>query len=106
MSSQYFNKNLALELTAEAVATFVLVSVVLYVGEPIAVAIALAAAIYLCSRLSKGSVNPAVSLGLFFRGDLSGPYLIMYVLAEIIGACLAVLWYKSAGYRRSTGTLG
>lgn len=106
MSSQYFNKNLAFELTAEAIATFVLVSVVLHVGEPIAVAIALAAGVYLCSRVSKGSINPAVSLGLFFRGDLSGPYLIMYILAEVIGACLAVLWYKSIGYRRSAVSLG
>ena len=105
MSSQYFNKNLAIELTAEAIGTFILVSVVLFVGDPIAVAIALAAGIYICSKVSKGSLNPAVSLGLFFRGDLNGPYLIMYILAEIIGACLAVLWYKSVGYRRSPSAL-
>lgn len=96
----YSNRNLAMELAAEAIGTFVLIAVILFVGEPIAVAVALLAGIYLTKNISKGSLNPAVSIGLFFRGDLTMPYTIMYILAEVIGGCLAVLWYKSVGWRR------
>jgi glycerol uptake facilitator-like aquaporin len=70
---------------AELVGTFIFVSIILITGNPIAIAVGLLAVIYFTSSLSKGSLNPAVSISLFCRGDLNLSKLFIYILAEVLG---------------------
>ena len=88
-------------ILAELLGTFFFVSVILaitttYSGNifvPIVIGLALAAAIYFTATSSKGSMNPAVTLALYARGDLSGTSAILYMVAEFTGAALAFLWW-------------
>jgi glycerol uptake facilitator-like aquaporin len=85
---------------AETLATFFFVSVILAttsVGEvlaPFLIGLALTAGIYFTSKASLGSLNPAVSLALFFRGNIDLPTTLVYIVAEILGALLAFTWWK------------
>jgi glycerol uptake facilitator-like aquaporin len=80
----------------EFLGTFFFVSVILHVGEPIPIAVALLAAIYFTSRFSKSNINPAVSVALFARGDMSGSSLLGYVAAQVLGALAAFAWLEKA----------
>lgn len=78
---------------AEFVTTFIFTSVILFTGQPIAIGITLIALILFASEFSKGSLNPAVTIGLMFRGDLDSKQTLLYIGAEVTGAiCAAVLY--------------
>ena len=79
------------KLLVELIGTFVFLSVILKSGEAIPIAIALAAAIYLGSG---GHFNPAVSLMQFLNKKLSSTDLILYVGAQLLGAVIALAYYK------------
>lgn len=88
-------------LLAEFIGTFFFISVILivtwkYPGNilvPFVVGLALALGIYFAISASLGSLNPAVTLALYSRGDLSGNMAILYMIAEFFGAMLAfVCW--------------
>lgn len=89
-------------LLAEMAGTFFFVTVILaittsYSGNilvPLVVGLALAVGIYFTVHTSKGSLNPAVTLALYARGDLCGADAAMYMVAEFFGAMLAFLWWK------------
>lgn len=89
-------------LLSEFVGTFIFVSVILLVTSlypnniivPLIIGLALAVAIYFAMTTSLGSLNPAVSIALYARGDLSGSATVMYILAEILGAVLAFMWWR------------
>ena len=88
-------------ILAELIGTFFFVSVILavtttYTGNifvPIVIGLALALAIYFVSSSSLGSMNPAVTLALYARGNLTGCNAILYIVAEFVGAALAFLWW-------------
>lgn len=89
-------------LLAEFIGTFFFVTVILvltsqFVGN-IAVALliglGLAVAIYFVGAASKGSLNPAVTLALYSRGDLAGSTAVLYIIAELFGAMLAFVWWS------------
>lgn len=81
-------------IICEILGVFVFFSVILSVGEPIPIVIGLLAAIYAFGKLS-GHFNPGVSFMMWLKGDLSFNTFITYVLAQLVGATLALLWYKN-----------
>jgi glycerol uptake facilitator-like aquaporin len=85
-------------LLAEFLGTFFFVAVILATAgaQPIAVAVALLAAIYLAASFSGGHINPAVSLAMFAKGTIGAPKLVGYVLSQAVGALLAVAWFVFA----------
>lgn len=84
------------ELFAEGLGTFFFLGVILASGgNVLTIAVGLAAAIYLVSKFSGANLNPAVSLMLFAKGDLTGSKCITYILAQIIGGLVALVWHQS-----------
>jgi aquaporin Z len=87
---------------AELIGTFIFIAVILYVTTPnsqtvlipLVIGLTLAIAIWFTLPISKGSMNPAVSIALGLRGDLTPVGCVVYIIAEIIGALLAFAWWK------------
>ena len=88
-------------LLAEFLGTFIFVSIILFITTmypgnivvPLIIGLGLALAIYFALTTSLGSLNPAVTMALYARGDLPGMTGIMYVVAELLGALFAyMLW--------------
>jgi aquaporin Z len=78
----------------EFLGTFILISVILIVGEPIPIAVALLAVIYLVGKLSGGHVNPVVTLSMFMNNKISSMDFGGYVIAQCFGAVAAVYFAK------------
>lgn len=78
----------------EFVGTFIFLSVILLTGDPIAIGIALMAAIYLCRKVSGSHFNPAVNLMLFLDNKLSTNQLVGQTVAQLLGAVAALSYYK------------
>ncbi len=86
----------------EILTTFILVFVVMAVATderapaaiaPIAVGFALAVGVFIAGPVTRGSVNPARSLGqMIVAGDLTSVWL--YVLGPLIGGVLGALLYN------------
>ena len=83
---------------AELLGTFVLVGVGSMAilssdGNVVAISfgfgLALLAAIYMFGSVSGGHVNPAVTLAMMLRGQISGADLVGYIVAQLAGALLA-----------------
>jgi glycerol uptake facilitator-like aquaporin len=89
-------------LLAEFLGTFFFVSIILFITTmypgnivvPLVIGLALALSIYFAFSTSLGSLNPAVSVALYARGDLSGGAAALYIVAELLGAVCAFLWWK------------
>ena len=89
---------------AEFIGTFIFVSVILNVTSaksiygviaPLAIGLTLAICIFFCVPTSKGSMNPAVSIALYFKkGGLVASEVAVYIVVEILAALLAVAWFK------------
>ena len=83
------------KVVVEIIGTFFFLSVILRtltdssVG-PIAVAVALLAAIYFGASTSGAHFNPAVSFSMLLKNKIEFNLFIAYVLAQLIGAALAV----------------
>jgi glycerol uptake facilitator-like aquaporin len=84
------------ELFAEGLGTFFFLGVILASGgNVVTIAVGLAAAIYLVSKFSGANLNPAVSIMLFAKGDLTGNKCVSYILAQVIGGLVALVWHQS-----------
>ena len=83
------------QLLAELIGTFIFFGVILQVGQPIPIGIALIAVIYLIGPISGGHVNPGVSLLMYGKGDIDLTTLLTYIPAQLLGAFLAYMWYKN-----------
>jgi glycerol uptake facilitator-like aquaporin len=86
-------------ILAEALGSFFFVSVILAtagveVMAPLVIGLALAISIYFTSKASMGSMNPIVTVALALTGKLDIPTSAVYIIAELIGAVLAVMWWK------------
>jgi aquaporin Z len=79
---------------AEFLGTFVFLSVILTVGEPIPVAVALLASIYLVGNISGAHVNPVVSVSMYLNDKLSSSDLGGFVVAQLLGGVAAVYFAK------------
>lgn len=91
-----YKTRMLFEIFAEALGTFFFLGVILASGgQVLTIVIGLAASIYLVSKFSSAHLNPAVSVMMLAKGDINGTKCISYVLAQIIGALLALTWYQS-----------
>ena len=82
-----------LKYLIEFIGTFIFLSVIIAVGEPIPIAIGLLAAIYFGGHISGGHFNPAVSLMMFLKNSLNINDLPFYILAQCAGAAAAYYFY-------------
>jgi glycerol uptake facilitator-like aquaporin len=85
---------------AEFLGTFLLVIAILFTGKPVFIAAGFLLAISMIGPLSGGHINPAVSFAMSFKGDLPWRELPQYVVAQLLGAFVALQVYK--GIKRST----
>lgn len=96
---------------AELIGTFFFVSVILNVTNdvnnaaignlaPLAIGAALMVCIYMTNNISKGSFNPAVSIALGLRKKLTTNETMEYIVAEVLGALLAIGWFYYVNGKR------
>tara|TARA_B100000941_G_C28376302_1_gene484904 strand:+ start:558 stop:830 length:273 start_codon:yes stop_codon:yes gene_type:complete len=78
----------------ELIGTFVFLSVILRVGQPIPIAVALLSAIYFGGSISGGHFNPAVSFMMYLNNALTMNDLPMYVVAQLTGGAAALYFHK------------
>ncbi len=82
----------------ELIATFFFIAVILLTASQIygafSIGLALTIGILFVSKLSLGALNPAVAIALWAKGAIKATTAIIYILAEIIGGLLAVLWWN------------
>lgn len=87
-------------LLAEMLGTFLFFSVILATSSfdncasgmaPIAIAVGLLTAIYFGGKISGGHFNPAVSIMMFFKGNIPLITAVGYIISQIIGGLLALL---------------
>ena len=83
-----------LSYLVEFIGTFVFLSVILRVGEPIPIAIGLLAAIYFGGSISGGHFNPAVSVMMFLKKSLPMNKLLLYIVAQVLGGVAALEFSK------------
>ena len=76
-------------LFVEFLGTFIFLSVILKVGEPLPIVVALAAVIYWGGSISGGHFNPAVSIMMFLKGNKNILTTLLYITCQIIGAIVA-----------------
>lgn len=79
---------------AEFVGVTAFVLVILFTGHPIAIGVALTLIIYAVRGISGGHINPAVSVAMASLKKISMPTLAGYVVAQTLGALLAVFLFK------------
>lgn len=80
-------------IIAEIIGTFIFFSGLLAIPVfgPFAGAIGLLAGIYFSAKISGGHLNPAFSVIMAFRGDISVVSAIAYITSQVIGGLLALL---------------
>ena len=79
---------------AEFLGTLFFVYVVVATGNPLAIGATLALSVLLASRISGGHINPAVSVVMASLGKISTADLMPYIIAQILGALVALELYK------------
>jgi aquaporin Z len=84
-------------LLAELIGSFLFYVVILTTGQPIAIAVALLAAIYFGGHISGGHYNALVTLMMILRGDVTFTTGVLYVLMQTFAALFAFAWYKQTG---------
>jgi glycerol uptake facilitator-like aquaporin len=77
----------------EFIGTFLFFSVILGVGQPIPVVIALLAAIYFGGSVSGGHFNPGITFMRVMDETLSTNDAVLYVGAQLLAAYCAYLFY-------------
>jgi len=82
------------KLIAEFFGTFILLSAILFSGNPLFIAAGFLAAITIVGGISGGHLNPAVSIAMVAKGDLPMAQLPQYALAQILGALAALALFK------------
>jgi glycerol uptake facilitator-like aquaporin len=82
-------------LIAECLGTAIFFSCILAYGEPIPIVIGLLAAIYAFGKVSGGHFNCAVSFLMYMKGDINLMKCISYSLAQLVGALIALAWWKN-----------
>ena len=91
----------AQSLLAEMVGTFVFLSCVLcttsntsessYFLAPIVVMFGIVAGLYISSKISGGHLNPAISIMMFFKGNIPLITMFGYIISQVIGGLLALV---------------
>ena len=79
--------------TIEFFGTFFLLLISALSQNPIAIGLGLAALIYTGAHISGAHYNPAVSLAMLIRGEITKKDCLLYVLFQILGAVFGSLVY-------------
>ena len=79
---------------AEFLGALFFIYVILATGDAIAIGVALALAILMIGKISGGHLNPAVSIIMFLKGNLSMKDLVPYILAQVAGGVVALEIFK------------
>tara|TARA_Y200000002_G_scaffold381122_1_gene394276 strand:- start:325 stop:627 length:303 start_codon:yes stop_codon:yes gene_type:complete len=94
--------DLTKKFMAEVLGTFVFLGVIITVVNDktsmanwLKIGLALSIAIVLFGGISGGNFNPAVSFMLFLNNQLSSTELLVYIIAQLIGATLAYYLFVS-----------
>lgn len=82
-------------ILAEFLGTLLLIGVISFVGTPLAIGAALAAAAYFFGPVSGGHFNPAVTLWAFLSNKVSSNRAMMHVAAQLL-AGVSVYALKAA----------
>lgn len=83
------------ELFAEGLGTFFFLGVILASGgNVVTIAAGLAASIFLVSKFSGANLNPAVSVMLYAKGDMTLKKTVSYILVQVLGGLAALIWYQ------------
>lgn len=77
----------------ECIGTFFLVFTVAFTGNPFAIGAMLTALVYMGGYISGAHYNPAVTLAVLLRGKIERNDAIRYMLAQVLGGCIAALLY-------------
>jgi len=70
----------------ECIGTYFLVLIIGLTGNPIAIGIGLSILVYMGAHISGAHYNPAVSLAMIIRGEISIMECLKYILSQCIGA--------------------
>ena len=85
----------------ELFGTFFFIAVILITASQVygafSIGLALTIGILFVSKLSLGALNPAVAVALWAKKAINLQTMIVYILAEVIGGLLAVLWWNYSG---------
>lgn len=88
-----------LPILTEFIGTFLFLSVILTsVKEayaPFAIAAGLLAVVLFAGKVSGANVNPAISIMLYLKGDLTISKCLAYIVAQILGGICALGWFNS-----------
>jgi aquaporin Z len=85
-----------LPFAIELIGTFIFLYVIISSGgNAIAIGVALAAMVFFGGKISGGNFNPAVSFMMYLNNQLTTSKLFVYILAQIIGASLALWLYNN-----------
>lgn len=79
----------------EFLGTALLVFVVLYTGNYLAIGATLAIIILIGGKISGGAFNPAIAIAMGMSGKIPKTSIVPYCIVEILGALLALWLYKS-----------
>ena len=82
-------------LISECIGTALFFTCILAYGEPIPIAIGLLAAIYAFGKVSGGHFNCAVTFMMYLKGDINSMKCILYILAQLLGAVIALSWWQN-----------
>jgi aquaporin Z len=83
------------KLLVEFLGTVLLVFVVLATGHWLAIGLALAVAVFLGGKISGGAFNPAVALSFYMKKSIGVNDLVMYIIAQMLGAIVAFFIYQN-----------
>lgn len=83
------------KLLVEFLGTILLVYVVLSTGHWVAIGLALAVAVFLGGKISGGAFNPAVALSFYMKKSINMNDLVMYIIAQLLGAVVAFYLYQN-----------
>jgi aquaporin Z len=92
--------SLVVRFITELLGSFFFIGTILATGEPIPSALALLVAIYFGGKISGGHFNPAVSTAFLAKGTISVPTWAGYIVAQVIGALLALAWVRYTSQTR------
>ena len=82
------------KIFTEFIGTFIFLSVILTTGDPFAIGLSLAVAIYFGAKVSGGHFNPAVSIMMYVKKAINEKELLCYVLSQIFGGIFALKFYN------------
>ena len=83
------------KLFVELVGTFIFLSVIISYGKAIPIGLALACMVYWGGSVSGGHFNPAVTVMTLLNQKMDMVTGIFYIVCQIIGAVLALLYFKN-----------